>query len=96
MFFIDVKGRRISKCYTRSMLNGTSIIVSENPYPKLGKSIEIIMIPDGNQYMLDNTIKGIMSNNIDFKSSIKKNRSYVKQYMNWDIITGRYEKVIVC
>ena len=36
--------------------------------------------------MLDNTIKGIMSNNIDFKSSIKKNRSYVKQYMNWILL----------
>ena len=73
------------------------IIVSENnPYPKLGKSIELVMIPDGNQYMLDNTIKGIMNNNIDLKSSLKKNRSYVKQYMNWEIIADRYEKVIVC
>ena len=53
------------------------IIVSENnPYPKLGKSIEIIDA-DGNQYMLDNTIKGIM-NNIDLKSSLKKNNHMLK------------------
>ena len=97
VFLLISKGEGYPNVILEACSMELPIIVSENdPYPKLGKSIEIIMIPDGNQYILDHTIKRIMNNNIDFKSSVKKNRSYVKQYMNWDIITERYEKVIVC